>query len=70
MKRLVYVDNFSVKNFQEIFNASSLKMMSDVFEEITYYTSKSNKIETYSLIDEIQKILNTNLYPFLVQIIF
>ena len=63
MKRLVYVDNFSVKNFQEIFNASSLKMMSDVFEEITYYTSKSNKIETYSLIDEIPKNIKYKFIP-------
>ena len=36
MKRLAYVDNFSVKNFQE-YLMHLLKMMSDVFEEITLY---------------------------------
>ena len=52
MKRIIYVDNFSTGIFQEVFNTSSLKMMSTIFEEVVYYTSNSVKKNTYSFYNE------------------
>ena len=63
MKKIIYVDNFSIKNFQEIFNASSLKMMSEVFDEVVYYTSSSNKESTYGLLNEVPKNINHRSIP-------
>lgn len=63
MNKIIYVDNFSTKNFQEIFNVSSLKMMSDVFDEVVYYTSKSNKVATYGLFNEVPKNIKYRFIP-------
>lgn len=63
MRKIIYVDNFSTKNFQEIFNASSLKMISDISDQVIYFTSKSNKVETYSLLSEVPKNIKFKFIP-------
>lgn len=42
MLRLRYIDSYSLGNFHELFNATSLSMMSHVFDDITYYSTSSS----------------------------
>jgi glycosyltransferase involved in cell wall biosynthesis len=50
MRRLVYIDSFSIGTFHEMFNASSLKMFSEIYEEVRYYTSNSVKENTFKIL--------------------
>jgi hypothetical protein len=43
MKKLIYADTFSVGAFHETFNASSLKMFSEIYSEIIYRAAKDSK---------------------------
>ena len=40
--RLLYIDSFGIGPFHETFNSSSLKMMSEIFSDIEYYSTKSS----------------------------
>lgn len=51
-KRLIYIDNFSVGAFHEMYNASSLKMFSLIYDEVVYHTSKEVALHTFSILGE------------------
>mgnify|MGYP006977888919 CR=1 FL=1 len=41
--KLIYVDNSTIGSVHELFNATSLKMFSEIYDEVIYYTSRSVK---------------------------
>ena len=41
--KLIYVDNSTIGSVHELFNAKSLKMFSEIYDEVIYYTSRSVK---------------------------
>lgn len=52
-KNIIYVDSFSVGAFHEMFNASSLKMFAEMFNEVTYFTSNSVKNNIYRILNDV-----------------
>jgi extradiol dioxygenase family protein len=46
--KLIYVDNTSTGSFHEMFNASSLKMFSEIYGEVIYYASETVKENTFN----------------------
>lgn len=55
-KKIIYVDSFSIGVFHEMFNASSLKMFSEIFDKVEYYTSN----EIFSNTKNILKVIPSN----------
>lgn len=49
-RKLIYVDNTSTGSFHEMYNASSLKMFSEIYDDVNYYTSKSVRNNTFNLL--------------------
>ena len=49
-KKLFYVDNLSKGTLHEMYNASSLKMFSEIYDEIMYYTSRPVKENTFRIL--------------------
>jgi hypothetical protein len=60
--KLIYVDNSTIGSVHELFNATSLKMFSEIYDEVIYYTSRSVKKNTFRIIQN--KTINVR-YKFL-----
>lgn len=43
MKRILYLDTYSTNNTHEMFNASSLKMIANIYDNVEYRAAKSSK---------------------------
>lgn len=50
IKKLIYVDNLSKGSLHEMYNASSLKMFSEIYDEVIYYTSRPVKKNTFRIL--------------------
>jgi len=57
-KKIIYVDSFSIGTFHEMYNASSLKMFSEIFDKVDYYTSN----EIFSNTKKTLKDIPLNVY--------
>ena len=42
MKKLLYIDTFSTGHIHEMFDASSLRMFGDLYDEIVYCANKDS----------------------------
>ncbi|MGK0308102.1 MAG: hypothetical protein ACI8RP_001060 [Urechidicola sp.] len=49
-RKLIYVDNLSKGTVHEMYNASSLKMFSEIYDEVIYYTSRPVKKNTFRIL--------------------
>ena len=58
MSKLIYLDSFNVGSDHEVFNSSSLLMFSHIYSKVDYYSCKSSRDATFSLIKEIPSNIN------------
>ena len=42
MKKLLYIDTYSTGHLHEMFDASSLRMFCDMYDEVRYYANKDS----------------------------
>ncbi|WP_411893364.1 hypothetical protein [Winogradskyella sp. A2] len=60
--KLIYVDNTSIGSKHEMFNASSLKMFSEIYDDVIFYASRPVKKNTFKIL---KKKPNNITYKFL-----
>lgn len=55
MKKLLYIDTYSTGHLHEMFDASSLKMFCDMYDEVRYYANKDSIDNVEHLLGELPK---------------
>lgn len=58
MTKLIYIDSFGIGSFHETFNSSSLKMMSEIFNNVEHYSTKSSFEAVSSLLHDVPQNVN------------
>ena len=58
MNRLLYIDSFGIGPFHETFNSSSLKMMSEIFDKVEHYSTKSSFVAVSQLLHDVPRNVN------------
>jgi len=61
--KLIYVDNTSIGSKHEMFNTSSLKMFSEIYDEVTFYSSKTVKINIFNILKKIPDNISFKYLP-------
>ena len=55
MKKLLYIDTYSTGHLHEMFDASSLRMFCDMYDEVRYYANKDSIDNVGKFSIEVQK---------------
>lgn len=55
MKKLLYIDTYSTGHLHEMFDASSLRMFCDMYDEVCYYANKDSIDNVEHLLGELPK---------------
>lgn len=55
MKKVLYIDTYSTGHLHEMFDASSLKMFCDMYDEVRYYANKDSIDNVEHLLGELPK---------------
>lgn len=55
MKKLLYIDTYSTGHLHEMFDASSLRMFCDMYDEVRYYANKDSIDNVAHLLGELPK---------------
>lgn len=55
MKKLLYIDTYSTGHLHEMFDASSLRMFCDMYDEVRYYANKDSIDNVEHLLGELPK---------------
>ena len=58
MNKLLYIDSFGIGPFHETFNSSSLKMMSEIFDNVEHYSTKSSFEAVSKLLHNVPENIN------------
>lgn len=56
--KLIYIDSFGIGSFHETFNSSSLKMMSEIFNNVEHYSTKSSFEAVSNLLHDVPQNVN------------
>lgn len=56
--KLLYIDSFGIGSFHETFNSSSLKMMSEIFNNVKHYSTKSSFEAVSNLLHDVPQNVN------------